>query len=84
MRLRKFAGRSRRLLSDIDWPRCLTILRRCPPSWAWAALRARCDGWVTSSRVIPPCGLRACACGCIGKLDSLRHYARCPVLRRAP
>ncbi|CAK0826931.1 unnamed protein product, partial [Prorocentrum cordatum] len=81
--LRKFAGRSAGLLSNIDWGECKSVLARCPCSWAMAVLRTWSDGWMTSARIISPDGQKHCVFGCLGKLDSLRHYARCPVMHRA-
>ncbi|CAK0857630.1 unnamed protein product, partial [Prorocentrum cordatum] len=83
LRLRKFAGRSAGLLSNIDWGECKCVLARCPCSWAMAVLRTWSDGWMTSARIISPDGQKHCVFGCLGKLDSLRHYARCPVMHRA-
>ncbi|CAK0825212.1 unnamed protein product, partial [Prorocentrum cordatum] len=83
LRLRKFAGRSAGLLSHIDWGVCKSVLARCPCSWAMAVLRTWSDGWMTSARIISPDGQKHCVFGCLGKLDSLRHYARCPVMHRA-
>ncbi|CAK0813889.1 unnamed protein product, partial [Prorocentrum cordatum] len=83
LRLRKFAGRSAGLLSHTDWGVCKSVLARCPCSWAMAVLRTWSDGWMTSARIISPDGQKHCVFGCIGKLDSLRHYARCPVMHRA-
>eukprot|EP00959_Pyramimonas_sp_CCMP1952_P379498 7949419-Pyramimonas_sp.AAC.1 len=48
-----------------------------------AVLRTWSDGWMTSARIISPDGQKHCVFGCLGKLDSLRHYARCPVMHRA-
>eukprot|EP00959_Pyramimonas_sp_CCMP1952_P170252 3556844-Pyramimonas_sp.AAC.1 len=59
------------------------VLARCPCSWAWAVWRTWCDGWMTSAPVIFPLGQRQCAFGCVQRIDSLRHYPRCPPLHRA-
>ncbi|CAK0822839.1 unnamed protein product, partial [Prorocentrum cordatum] len=83
LRLRKFAGRSAGLLAHIDWGVFKSVLARCPCSWAMAVLRTWTDGWMTSARIISPEGQKPCVFGCLGKLDSLRHYARCPVMHRA-
>eukprot|EP00959_Pyramimonas_sp_CCMP1952_P469493 9495043-Pyramimonas_sp.AAC.1 len=82
-RLVKFAGRSRGRLDSIDWDNCAMVLARCPCSWAWAVLRTWCGGWMTSARIISPLGQRQCAFGCVQRIDSIRHYSRCPPMHRA-
>eukprot|EP00959_Pyramimonas_sp_CCMP1952_P365574 7656437-Pyramimonas_sp.AAC.1 len=38
---------------------------------------------MATARIISPPGQRQCAFGCVHRIDSPRHYARCPIMYRA-
>ena len=65
-----------KLLHAIDVT--LNICKRLTPQVGSAVIRTWCNGWPTSSRV--GADTVACIFGCAHHIDSLRHYATCPLL----